>query len=175
MFESIYKKDVWGIVKSVISDIFMAVVYTIILFILYCLVFGYKPYIVLSDSMTPTFARGDCVFVKKQNAYKVGDIITYTTDGGKTYVTHRVVAVNESNNSYQTKGDANNSPDGYKSTSQIAGKVGFWITDLGTVYDFFAENWQFILGLIAVGYGIYAVVANELEQMKYPYFYEREE
>lgn len=175
MFESIYKKDVWGIVKSVISDIFMAVVYTIILFILYCLVFGYKPYIVLSYSMTPTFTKGDCVFVKKQPTYKVGDIITYTTDGGNTYVTHRVVAVNESSNTYQTQGDANNSPDGYKSIDQIAGKVGFWITDLGTVYDFFAENWQFILGLIAVGYGIYAVVTNELEQMKYPYFYEREE
>lgn len=76
-------------------------------------IFGVKPVIVLSGSMSPVFEAESLIFVKKTDAsaLKEGDIICYMTDG--TAITHRIDEVKTENGqtSYITKGDANNTTD----------------------------------------------------------------
>ena len=61
--------------------------------------------------MMPTFENGDYILIKKQKEYNVGDIITYEVEeqGNKYLVTHRIIE--EYENRYITKGDANNTND----------------------------------------------------------------
>lgn len=76
-------------------------------------VLGYKPVIVLSGSMEPTFMTGDMILLKDADtaALKEGDVICYMQEGSA--VTHRIVKRTETDGSVQftTKGDANNAED----------------------------------------------------------------
>ncbi len=82
---------------------------------------------VLSGSMTPHIDTGDVVvdrLVTPRQAAKlhIGQIVTYrlatTFDGKPMLITHRIVGIvtvhvnSKVSNLYQTKGDANNAPDG---------------------------------------------------------------
>lgn len=72
---------------------------------------GFKPFVVVSDSMSPTLKSGDMIIVKKSNKpYKSGDIITYWR--GNSLITHRVVEIKDKG--YVTKGDTNKNPDNYE-------------------------------------------------------------
>lgn len=73
--------------------------------------FGVTILKVSSNSMMPTFEKGDYILIKKQKEYNVGDIITYEVEeqGNKYLVTHRIIE--EYENGYITKGDANNTND----------------------------------------------------------------
>lgn len=68
-----------------------------------------------SDSMTPTFARGDLVVIQHVPASQigVGTIIAYTSTCLPSPVVHRVVAVQSGSNGpvYTTKGDHNPTAD----------------------------------------------------------------
>lgn len=104
--------------KKVIQEIiFILIVLLSILFISITFfikdtqTFGVTILKVSSNSMVPTFEKGDFIIIKKQKEYNVGDIITYETEeqGTKYLVTHRIIEINE--NGYITKGDANNTKD----------------------------------------------------------------
>ncbi len=74
---------------------------------------GYKPFIVLSDSMRPGISSGNLVLVKEVDPeqLKQGDIIAFRE--GRSVVTHRIVDVTEENGvkKYTTRGDNNNADD----------------------------------------------------------------
>lgn len=74
---------------------------------------GIQPMAVLSGSMEPTYHVGSLLFVKECDAdtIEVNDPITFHLSGGDTVVTHRVIQVNTEEQSFQTKGDANEDPD----------------------------------------------------------------
>ncbi|MBI4021237.1 MAG: signal peptidase I [Candidatus Aenigmarchaeota archaeon] len=59
-----------------------------------------------SDSMKPTFAKGDILILQGKPNYTLTDIIVFSPSPDTTPVVHRVVAIN-TDGSYQTKGDAN--------------------------------------------------------------------
>lgn len=83
--------------------------------------FGITILEVSSDSMNPIFNKGDIVIVKKQEAYEIGDIITYYLDEN-CLITHRIVEKYE--NGFITKGDDNNVKDKEMvELEQIIGKV----------------------------------------------------
>ncbi len=81
--------------------------------------FGNSILSVKSDSMEPTFNKGDLIFVKvtpksekeqyKHHIYEVGDIITFevTDEDGHNFVnTHRIVSIEDGERTrYKTKGD----------------------------------------------------------------------
>ena len=52
--------------------------------------FGVTMLKVSSNSMRPEFEKGDIIFIKKQENYEIGDIITYQTKDNNL-VTHRVI------------------------------------------------------------------------------------
>ena len=78
--------------------------------------FGWKPFIVLSDSMTPTIQVGDLILVKECDYKSVqkGDIIAFQDD--HIIITHRVTNIyNKKGKTYfVTKGDNNEGDDGSK-------------------------------------------------------------
>ena len=92
---------------------------------------------VVSDSMKPTFERGDLIFVKgvdSPDEIKQGDIIVFQLKGDPETKVHRVIeVVNQGGQlQFRTKGDANSSPDpSLVSFEEVKGKVIFWIPKLG--------------------------------------------
>ncbi|MCD8371031.1 MAG: signal peptidase I [Clostridiales bacterium] len=76
------------------------------------LVGGYKPVIVLSGSMEPTYHVGSIIYYKACSfeAINEGDPITFGS-GEDSLVTHRVVEKHEISREFVTKGDANNTAD----------------------------------------------------------------
>lgn len=78
--------------------------------------FKYEPIAILSNSMQPTFCRGDVVIFKKVEEKQLkkldkNTIIIYTI--GEQNIAHRIVDIIKEKETikYQTKGDSNNAPD----------------------------------------------------------------
>jgi len=76
-------------------------------------------YSVKTGSMEDNIHVGDYILIFKKNDYNVGDVVTYRKDN--YYITHRVIK--KENNSFITKGDANNTDDGKINKKDIIGKV----------------------------------------------------
>jgi signal peptidase I len=91
---------------------------------------------VFSNSMVPTFYRGDMIIVIGRENFEVGDVIVFNAN--KSYpIIHRVY---EKNNYITTKGDNNSGPDGWKLTNgDIYGKAVIKIPMLGWVKIKFVE------------------------------------
>ena len=91
----------------------------ILLVTLICFMLGlfqYEPISVLSNSMVPTYNRGDVIIFKKLNESELKEIPNYSIiiySIGDQTVAHRVVSIIKQNDTvmYQTKGDSNNAPD----------------------------------------------------------------
>jgi signal peptidase len=94
-------------------------------------------FVVLSDSMTPTFQSGDMVVVRsvEPTAVSDGSVITYwSPNESSTRVTHRVIDVERSDGtvSFRTKGDANDIPDPYRvRAADLIGEVWFVVPFVG--------------------------------------------
>ena len=66
-------------------------------------IFGYSYAVVISGSMEPEIQVKDIVYVKEQDSYAVGDVITYEKYGA--FITHRIIDIVDGE--YITKGDKN--------------------------------------------------------------------
>lgn len=89
------------------------------------MVLGYRPVVVLSGSMEPTYHVGSIIYYK-QAAFEninVGDPITYRAGEG-SLVTHRVTERHDISREFVTRGDANNTEDPNPvSYDQVVGKA----------------------------------------------------
>ena len=115
--------------------------FVIVLVILVCFIggiFKYQPIAVLSNSMYPTFARGDAVVVQKLekkefSKLKKGDILYYSKDG--KLIIHRIIEIKETEEKkleIKTKGDNNNTEDNWIiKEEEIIGKVKFMVPYIG--------------------------------------------
>lgn len=106
-------------------------------------IFGVQAFSVLSGSMEPTYHVGSLVYVKSVDSgtLKEGDAITFSLSEG-TVATHRIIdlVVDKSEGQdiqFQTKGDANNMPDGtLVDSDNVIGKVIFSIPYLGYLAEY---------------------------------------
>lgn len=78
-------------------------------------IFGFKAYIITTESMNPNIKSGDIIIVKetKEDLLEVGDVITFKINNGVT-ITHRIIDIvqtPEGEKEYVTKGDNNNLED----------------------------------------------------------------
>ena len=124
-------------------------------------VFGYKPMIVLSGSMSPTFEAGDMILIKNvkdPSALQKGDITCYLISGKAT--THRIIQVaqKDGQTAYVTKGDFNNVEDRLAvMPNQIQGTyTGIRIPHLGD-FLMFVQTTQGILMFIGVPFILYVL------------------
>lgn len=95
---------------------------------------GLTPYTVLSGSMEPAYPVGSMLYVKKiqPEQIQIGDPITFYMSSGGTVATHRVIAIDQENRQFTTKGDANDAADGSPVGFQsLIGKPVFSIPQLG--------------------------------------------
>lgn len=110
------------------------------------LISGFKSFSVLTGSMEPTIPTGSIVYTQQSSDYKIGDVITYKNSSGQT-ITHRVADIK--NNSYITKGDANNSADETPIIEkEIVGKVVYSIPHVGKIINYLQTPKGFILAII---------------------------
>ena len=138
------------VIKNIVHVLSIFCYLFIIVYALVCLpyVFGYKPLVVLTGSMEPTFKTGSIIYYKTvhRDEIKEGDIITFKM--GDSLVSHRVNKID--NYMYETKGDANNTVDSKKiSYSEILGRDSdICIPYLGYYVKFINEH---IYLLVLVG------------------------
>ena len=128
---------------------------------------GYKPFVVLSGSMEPQIKTGSIAYnnthVKAEDV-KAGDVIVFKTE--KTYVTHRVVSINE-NNSFTTKGDANKTEDlAPVKFENFKGKTVFSIPYLGKILNLMKSRIGIFILLSAVGINIVYAIFSEDDNKK---------
>lgn len=81
--------------------------------------FGYSIFEVQTGSMKDYINPGDWIIVKAASNIKLNDVITYKQ--GEDFITHRVIGAY--NDTFVTKGDANNTKDDPIDKKQIVGKV----------------------------------------------------
>jgi len=140
-----------NILKKIIHLLSSICYVLIIIYALVCIpfIFGYKPLVVLTGSMEPSFQVGSIIYYKhvNQNELKEGDIITFSM--GNYVVSHRINKIE--NGLYETKGDANNAVDARRITySDILGKdLNINIPYLGFYVKFIKDN-MYILVIFAI-------------------------
>lgn len=95
---------------------------------------------VFSDSMVPTFFRGDMIIVYGSKDFKVGDIIVFEVPDRKYPIIHRVISFE--NGFIRTKGDNNfgEDPESWKTKIEdVYGKAMIKIPILGWVKIVFVD------------------------------------
>ncbi len=88
------------------------------------LIMGYRPVVVLTGSMEPTFPVGSVVYYHKCDfdELQVGDAITFKAED--SLVTHRITTINGLSRTVVTKGDNNDTEDPVPvEEDEIAGKT----------------------------------------------------
>lgn len=102
-------------------------------------IFKYQLVAILSNSMVPTYSRGDAVLIEKidtdekKNKLKKGDVIVFTYNNRR--ILHRIINISEASNGeriYKTKGDNLEEEDAwYVHNKDIEGKYMFTIYKIG--------------------------------------------
>ena len=135
----------------------------------------YNAYVVLTGSMLPEIVPQDVVVTKKIEGkdLKVGDIITFVPSDSRIsniIVTHRILNkyydATTNKYTYQTKGDANNTPDfTLAEDSNVIGKVIFKIQKVGYIQELLATRGGLIIvvlipALVILSYDIMRLGKN---------------
>ena len=127
-------KKIWNIVSTVL--VVIVVLFAILL--VGVRLFGIQVFSVISGSMEPEYPVGSLIYVKEVDAseVEVNDVITYVLPNDMPS-THRVISIDRQNQHFQTKGDANETPDGAPvHFKNLIGKPVFTIPVLGYVAHF---------------------------------------
>ena len=149
-------------------------------------VFGYVPFSVQTDSMSPAFEAGDLIVSKKLDTmgadadynFKVGDVITFWTqaqdDAGNNVDilnTHRIIELvpnlEGKNTAFITKGDNNLVKD--KSLVRLESIVSIWssgdekgikVSKIGSVLDFLRKPSGFFIAVVLpmIAFFIYELI-----------------
>ena len=107
---------------------------------------GVQSFIVISGSMEPTLPVGSIVYTQKEARYERGEVVAFKNSSGQT-VTHRII--DELDNQFTTKGDANTTVDLQTvSSSAIVGKTFFNIPYLGSFVMYLKTPFGFFTILI---------------------------
>lgn len=119
-------------------------------------IFGYMPMAVESESMSPTFHKGDLIFVKEIddiNSLRENDVITFwmIVDDTRIKNTHRIIEIDESDGTkkYITRGDNNSINDEPVYPGDIIGKwTDVKLSGVGKIMDFLRTKKGFFICII---------------------------
>lgn len=119
-------------------------------------ILGYTPMVVESDSMSPTFSKGDLIFIHKCDTSKLkeGDIITFHTIIDNEYAlnTHRIQSIESAGDvrSYTTIGDNNNgiADQHIISDGDIVGKYVGHLKGVGKVMNILSSSVGFLVIIV---------------------------
>lgn len=128
-------KDILNIIGNFLSTFITTVVVIIAIAFVAIRLLGWNMFSVDSSSMTPKLPVNSLILVQKIEPEKieVGDIVTYILNDNNILVTHRVVEIDSTKQTFTTKGDANESNDSAPvHWGNVVGKVVFCVPGLGT-------------------------------------------
>jgi signal peptidase len=125
--------------------------------------FGYRIMVVTSGSMLPQFGPGDALLVRTVDAraIAVGDIVTFRTGGDNGLTTHRVTDIRGADDQtwFQTKGDANATPDvSLRPASAVYGVPIRTIAGMGGFFYWAVSPWG---KLAMLGFPISYLIVQE--------------
>lgn len=130
---------------------------------------GIEMFSIESNSMSPAFPKDTLVFVRKVDpqTIEIGDVITYVFNADGVLVTHRVIDIEQEQEQFYTKGDANNSKDPNPVLwGNMIGKVVLGIPKLGAPIRYLTakENRvKIIIALFVIG--IISILRDILERI----------
>lgn len=130
-------------VGNILSTLITVTVVVLVIALLAVRVAGFKLYTIESGSMEPSYPVNSLVVVKQAEFedIEIGDVITYKMSSAGVTVTHRVTEINEDNESFTTKGDANEQEDAAPvQYEDVVGVVIFDIPKLGVAVSFITER-----------------------------------
>lgn len=158
---------VWNIVRSVITWAFVALAAAMMVFTIVSVstfdradrnLFGYRAFIVLSDSMSKTdFSAGDLVLVKEVDpaTLREGDIIAYTSQNSSNFgevVTHKIRALTtdaEGNAGFITYGTTTDTDDETVVTyPYVLGKYQTSLAGVGKFFQFLKTTPGYIVCIL---------------------------
>lgn len=118
-------------------------------------IIGWHVFSIDSSSMYPAYPVDSLVIVQSLDAseLQVGDVITYVLNDSDVLITHRIVSIDNDNQTLTTKGDANNTVDASMvSFSEVIGKVVIGFPLAGGILRVItaSENRIMIIGCIVV-------------------------
>ncbi len=134
--------------------------------------FGYRYYVVLTDSMAPSFRSGDMIIVRRSNIdeIQIGDIITFTpSSNSDAYLTHRVTEILSDYQGtgitcFRTKGDANDTVDSFLIDEQrVIGVVKISFPKLGYIIRFAQLRWYYIVPLVILLFVFFGLMRRYFE------------
>jgi signal peptidase len=156
-------------ISSWIIAAFLVALLLLVGFLVFGPWFGWETHSVLSGSMEPSLKVGGIIVAKpeKLENIKVGDIITFQL-GNKT-VTHRVADITRDDSGriwFQTKGDANESPDpeAVSSDKEVVRKVVLHIPYLGFVSSVAKSKALFLVSVCVLTFFILFFIAKEIKR-----------
>lgn len=123
--------------------------------------FGYKSYIIKTNSMEPTINVNDVLVSKKvdKDEIKTGDIITFIKDG--EIITHRITQIG-ADGEYTTKGDNNNIEDSFTiKYDNIEGKHVLTIPLLGKVIEILDNKIVFLIITLIILMFIFVTIQKQ--------------
>lgn len=162
------RKENMKVVRKIIEIIAIILIYNIIVIAISSAnkmsvinIFGYKSYIIKTDSMEPTINVNDVLITKKveQDRIKTGDVITFIKNG--EVITHRITQIDE-NGEYTTKGDNNNIEDSFTiNYENIEGKHVLTIPYLGKVVEILDNKIVFLIITLIVLMFIFLTIQKQ--------------
>ncbi|MBQ9954111.1 MAG: signal peptidase I [Eggerthellaceae bacterium] len=123
-------KRIWRVVSTVL----VAVAVLLAVALVGVRLVGFEVYTVLSGSMEPAYHTGSVIWVQEcePEEVEVGDPITFVMNEDLLVATHRVIEIDEANQHFYTKGDANEAPDAAPvHFENLIGKPVFTVPHLG--------------------------------------------
>ena len=113
---------------------------------------GVRIYVMASSSMEEAISVGDLVVVTPKSYDRIhpGDVITFAADPSGQTATHRVIAKNEAEQTFVTKGDSSAAPDEPAVPgSSVVGVVSLVVPGAGALSVFLATlQGKILLGLL---------------------------
>ena len=130
---------------NIISTVIFIAMFALMIFFA-PMILGYKPAVILTGSMEPTFPVNSVVYYKNADFSDIvpGKPIIYQKSDA--LVTHRVVDKNNEQGYVITKGDANNTEDAYEVyAEEVKGIVHFMGTYVGYAAQTIQNRYIFIM------------------------------
>lgn len=166
--------------KKILSLMFYVIIIFLILYIMVSLflpkqtvnIFGFKPYVVITNSMEPELMKDDLIFVKSPNYEELtkGDIITFYgdlyLDGEIDIVTHYINSITEVDGVryYRTNGYQLPVDNWVLNDEDILGSYLFKIPFLGNIVNFVKS--PFGIAAVAVNVGVIIAIVILLKKDK---------
>ena len=151
-------RTIWAIIRAILTVVLVALLVVVVTQRVSnnkMAVAGFRIFTVVTESMTPKYVVGDAIVTKtiEPSEIKIGDDITYlgmAESFKDKIVTHRVINISEEG--METKGDKNDSSDGFSTTEEnYIGKNIFSIPGVGyLVKNIQTRRGKIILGTLIV-------------------------